>query len=97
MRRSSLRGVPWLGCAENLRQNRNFYQAGTAPLTDLLDAETLYTRSRNDFTSACSAYRHFAGPIHACDGPLKKPLPNAAGAFFVSVTPRTAGSRASAA
>ena len=24
--------------AENLRQNRNFYQAGTAPLTDLLDA-----------------------------------------------------------
>ena len=43
--------------AENLRQNRNFYQAGTAPLTDLLDAETLYTRSRNDFTSACAAYR----------------------------------------
>ena len=32
--------------AENLRQNRNFYQAGTAPLTDLLDAET-----------ACAAYR----------------------------------------
>ena len=28
---------------ENLRENRNFYQAGTAPLTDLLDAETLYT------------------------------------------------------
>ena len=28
--------------AENLRQNRNFYQAGTAPLTDLLDAETVY-------------------------------------------------------
>lgn len=23
--------------AENLRQNRNFYKAGTAPLTDLLD------------------------------------------------------------
>ena len=43
--------------AENLRQNRNFYQVGTAPLTDLLDAETLYTRSRNDFTSACAAYR----------------------------------------
>ena len=43
--------------AENLRQNRNFYQAGTAPLTDLLDAETLYTRSRNDCTSACAAYR----------------------------------------
>ena len=42
---------------ENLRQNRNFYQAGTAPLTDLLDAETLYTQSRNNFTSACAAYR----------------------------------------
>lgn len=42
---------------ENLRQNRNFYEAGTAPLTDLLDAETLYTRSRNDLTSASAAYR----------------------------------------
>ena len=28
-----------------------------AKVTDLLDAETLYTRSRNDFTSACAAYR----------------------------------------
>ena len=42
---------------ENLRENRNFYQAGTAPLTDLLDAETLYTESRNNLTSACAAYR----------------------------------------
>lgn len=42
---------------ENLRQNRNFYEAGTAPLTDLLDAETLYTQSRNNLTSACAAYR----------------------------------------
>ena len=42
---------------ENLRQNRNFYEAGTAPLTDLLDAETLYTQSCNDLTSACAAYR----------------------------------------
>ena len=42
--------------AENLRQNRNFYQAGTAPLTDLLDAETLYTQSRNNLTSAYAAY-----------------------------------------
>lgn len=42
---------------ENLRENRNFYQAGTAPLTDLLDAETLYTRSRDNLTSACAAYR----------------------------------------
>ena len=42
---------------ENLRQNRNFYAAGTAPLTDLLDAETLYTRSCNNLTSARAAYR----------------------------------------
>ena len=42
---------------ENLRENRNFYEAGTAPLTDLLDAETLYTESRNNLTSACAAYR----------------------------------------
>ena len=42
---------------ENLRQNRNFYEAGTAPLTDLLDAETLYTESRDNLTSACAAYR----------------------------------------
>lgn len=43
--------------AENLRENRAFYQAGTAPLTDLLDAETLYTQSRDNLTSACAAYR----------------------------------------
>lgn len=42
---------------ENLRQNRAFYEAGTATLTDLLDAETLFTRSRNDLTSACASYR----------------------------------------
>ncbi len=42
---------------ENLRENRNFYQAGTVSLTDLLDAETLYTESRNNLTSACAAYR----------------------------------------
>ena len=42
---------------ENLRENRSFYEAGTAPLTDLLDAETLYTQSRANFTSACAAYR----------------------------------------
>lgn len=38
------------------RQNRNFYDAGTATLTDLLDAETLYTQSRNNLTSAYAAY-----------------------------------------
>ena len=41
---------------ENLRQNRNFYDAGTATLTALLDAETLYTQSRNNLTSAYAAY-----------------------------------------
>ncbi|MFR6635034.1 MAG: TolC family protein [Alistipes onderdonkii] len=39
-----------------MRQNRNFYDAGTATLTDLLDAETLYTQSRNNLTSAYAAY-----------------------------------------
>lgn len=33
-----------------------FYDAGTATLTDLLDAETLYTQSRNNLTSAYAAY-----------------------------------------
>ncbi|HIW64885.1 MAG TPA: TolC family protein [Candidatus Alistipes intestinipullorum] len=42
---------------ENLRENRAFYQAGTASLTDLLDAETLYTQSCNNYTAACAAYR----------------------------------------
>ena len=42
---------------ENLRENRNFYQAGTAPLPDLPHAETLYTQSRNNLTSAYAAYR----------------------------------------
>lgn len=43
--------------AENLRQNRDFYAAGTSSLTELLDAETLYARSRDEMTSACAAYR----------------------------------------
>ena len=42
---------------ENLRQNRDFYAAGTSSLTELLDAETLYARSRDEMTSACAAYR----------------------------------------
>ncbi len=42
---------------ENLRQNRSFYEAGTAPLSDLLDAQTLYTKSRNDLIAAWAAYR----------------------------------------
>lgn len=46
-----------LSATENLRQNRSFYEAGTAPLTDLLDAQTLYTKSRNDLTVAWADYR----------------------------------------
>ena len=42
---------------ENLRQQRNFYGAGTGSLTDLLEAETLYMQSRNNLTAACAAYR----------------------------------------
>lgn len=43
--------------AENLRQSASFYDAGTAPLTDLLDAQTLDIRSRNDLTAAWADYR----------------------------------------
>lgn len=45
-----------IGHRKTCRQNRNFYDAGTATLTDLLDAETLYTQSRNNLTSAYAAY-----------------------------------------
>ena len=39
---------------ENLRLNRNSYEAGTVPLTDLLDAQTQLRRDR--YTEACTAY-----------------------------------------
>lgn len=42
---------------ENLRQNRDFYAAGTSSLTELLDAETLYARSRDDLNAATASYR----------------------------------------
>ena len=42
---------------ENLRQNREFYRAGTSSLTELLDAETLYTQSRDKLTEARASYR----------------------------------------
>lgn len=32
-------------------------EAGTSSLTDLLDAETLYRQSQDQFTAACAAYR----------------------------------------
>lgn len=42
---------------ENLRQNRHTYQAGIIPLSDLLDAETIYAQSLNNLTSVKAAYR----------------------------------------
>lgn len=42
---------------ENLRLNGDCYRAGTAPLSDLLDAQTLLQQSRNQHTDACTAYQ----------------------------------------
>ncbi len=42
---------------ENLRQHTAYYAAGTASLTELLDAETIFTRSKNDLTDACANYQ----------------------------------------
>ncbi len=41
---------------ENLRLNRNSYEAGTVPLTDLLDAQTQLRLARDRYTEACTAY-----------------------------------------
>lgn len=41
---------------ENLRLNREQYSAGTTPISDLLDAVTLYTKAGNDFSSAVATY-----------------------------------------
>ncbi|MGI6242491.1 MAG: TolC family protein [Prevotella sp.] len=37
---------------ENLRLNRDFYQAGTVPMNDLLNAQQLYQQSRDRYTDA---------------------------------------------
>ncbi|ETK13420.1 hypothetical protein T235_01605 [Tannerella sp. oral taxon BU063 isolate Cell 8/11] len=42
--------------AENLRLNRDSYEAGTVPLTDLLDAQTQLCLARDRYTEACTAY-----------------------------------------
>ena len=42
---------------ENLRLSRDQYDAGTLPMTDLLDAVTLYTQSHNSLLSACADYQ----------------------------------------
>jgi len=41
---------------ENLRINNDYYNAGTVSLTDLLDAQTLLQRSRDQYTDACTTY-----------------------------------------
>lgn len=41
---------------ENLRLNRDQYGAGTLPISDLLDAVTLFTRAGNDLNSAIATY-----------------------------------------
>lgn len=41
---------------ENLRLNNDYFRAGTVPLTDLLDVQTLLQQSRDLRTDACTAY-----------------------------------------
>ncbi|MDE6346106.1 MAG: TolC family protein [Muribaculaceae bacterium] len=42
---------------ENLRMNENFFLAGVSNVTDLLDAQTLYRQSLDQYTEAYGAYR----------------------------------------
>lgn len=42
---------------ENLRLNRLYFEAGTSSLTEMLDAETLFRQSQDQYASACAAYR----------------------------------------
>lgn len=42
---------------ENLRLNREFYQAGTATITELLDAQTLNQQALDQYTSAYGDFR----------------------------------------
>lgn len=53
---------------ENLRLNRDYYQAGTVAMNDLLDAQQLYQQSRDRYTDAyamlqtkISEYKHSIG------------------------------------
>lgn len=41
---------------ENLRLNTDYYRAGTAPVGDLLDAQTLYQKARDAFAEAVTQY-----------------------------------------
>lgn len=42
---------------ENLRLNREQYAAGTLPISDLMEAVTLFSRANNDLNSAFSTYQ----------------------------------------
>lgn len=42
---------------ENLRMNRDYYNAGTTPLSELLDAQTLYLQTCNRLTNAQVDFR----------------------------------------
>lgn len=41
---------------ENLRMNKDFYAAGTCTMTDLLQAQTLYRQSRDQYVESCMQY-----------------------------------------
>ncbi len=43
--------------AENLRLNRNFYNAGTVTITDLLNAQTLHQQSQDKFVDAYGKFQ----------------------------------------
>lgn len=43
--------------AENMRLNRDYFNAGTTSLAELLDAESLYTESCGRLTSVCADYQ----------------------------------------
>lgn len=42
---------------ENMRMNSDYYNAGTSPISDLLDAQTLYRQSSNRLTTAQINYK----------------------------------------
>ena len=43
---------------ENLRLNRNYYQAGTSRMSDLLEAQMLYQQARDKHTDAFANYQN---------------------------------------
>ena len=43
---------------ENLRLNRNFYQAGTSKMSDLLQAQLLYQQALDKRTDAFAEYQN---------------------------------------